>query len=357
METIEPIYNELAARVTKAKNKTLPAVLKKAVNLDQAKILKELPDTVEGVAEKLGLDVDTVSREMQTLFEIGVAMRGRKRWNLVKRIGIAKDLMASANAKYIDDELLNLLHKMELEGTENLEERVKNGEEVPPVVEVMRVWPKWRTVKDIPGLLPVEDVREILKQPPIVLHNCPCRMVYKDRPCNDDVPVDVCLATGSMGKAFLDRGAGKEITYDEVIALLDKIDEFPLVNTTGNSNSVPNILCSCCADCCGLFVIGSKTKPVLGKVPYAKSRFVVVDNPEECTDCGLCLDNRCPVEAISMKEFPGLDGERSFTDVEECIGCGLCVLSCPTDARTMKLVRPPEHIPEPASMFDNVEKE
>ena len=183
MDTIEPIYNELAARVTKEKNKTLPIVLKKAVNLDQAKILKELPDTVEGVAEKLGLDVDTVKKEMQTLFEIGVAMRGRKRWNLVNHIVLVKDLMASANAKYIDNELLDLLHVMSLEGSENLEERVKNGEDIP-VVEVMRVLPKWRTIEDIEGVLPTEDVREIFKTPPIVVHNCPCRNVLRDNPCD-----------------------------------------------------------------------------------------------------------------------------------------------------------------------------
>ena len=356
MDTIEPIYKELAARITKEKNKTLPRVLKKTVNLEQAKMLKELPNTTEGVAKNLGLDVDTVSKEMQTLFEVGVAMKGRKRWNLVNHIVLVKDLMASANAKYIDDELLDLLHIMSLEDTENLEERVKNGEEIP-VQEVMRVLPKWRSVKDIEGLLPIEDVREIFKTPPIVVHNCPCRKVLRERDCGAGVAKDICLAAGATGKRYLERGAGKEISYEEAIELLDKLDESPVVCTVGNSDTLPTILCSCCVDCCGLFVKAARTKPVLGKVPYAKSRFVVVDNPEECTDCGLCLGDRCPVGAISMKEIPGLDGERSYTNVEECIGCGLCVLSCPTDARTMKLVRPPEHIPDPASMFDNSEKD
>ena len=78
MDTIEPIYKELAARITKEKNQTLPKVLKKAVNLDQAKLLAELPNTTEEIAKNLGMDVETVSKEMQTLFEIGVAMKGRK---------------------------------------------------------------------------------------------------------------------------------------------------------------------------------------------------------------------------------------------------------------------------------------
>ena len=357
MDNIEPIYMELAARITKEKNRTLPIVLKKAANLEQAAILRELPATVEEIAGRLAMNENTVSKELQILFEKGLAMRGRKNWRLVNHIVLVKDLMASAHPKYIDDELLELLHVMSLEDTENLEERVKNGERII-VTEVMRVMPKWRTIKDIPGVLPIEDIREIFKTPPFVVHDCPCRAVFKERPCNEELPeINMCLAAGATGRMYLDRNAGKEITYDEVIDLIDKLDELPVVSTVGNSNTQPTILCSCCADCCGLFLKAARTKPVLGKVPYAKSRFVVVDDPEACTECGLCLGNRCPVGAISMKDFPELGGERSFTDVEECIGCGLCVLSCPTEARKMKLVRLPEHIPDPASLFDDAKQD
>jgi len=356
MDTIEPIYKELAARITEEKNRTLPAVLKKVANLDQVRILMELPNTTEEIAKNLSLDEEAVNKELQILFEKGVALRGRKKWYLVRNTVLVKDLIASANEKYIDDELLELLHVMSLESSDNLEERVKNGEEIL-VREGMRVIPKWRTIKDIPGVLPIEDAREIFKNPPIVVHNCPCRAVYEDRACKDDVPIDICLATGNTGQAYLDRGAGKEITYDELLDHLDKVDESPLVSFTGNSSVMPSILCSCCVDCCGVFVRTSRTKPVMGKVAYAKSRFVVEDHPEDCIACGACLEERCLVRATGMKMVDEFGEERSFTDVEECIGCGLCVLSCPTEARTMKLVRPPEHIPEPASMFDNANKD
>ena len=353
MSQVDPIYNELAIKVTKEDNKTLPMVLERIAGLEQARIMRELPNTLEVIANNLALDNATVEKNLQYLFERGLVAHGRRGWNLVNNIVLVKDRVASANHKYDDNELFDLLRKMSLENSDNLEERLKNGEEIPPVREGMRVVPKWRTIKDIPGILPIEDMREIFKNnPPIVVHDCPCRVVYRARPCKDTVPIDTCLAAGRTGQYFLDRDAGREMTYDELIDFLDKLDEFPLIGTTGNSSRMPRILCSCCADCCGLFVRSAYTKPLLGQVPYAKSRFIVEDNPEECTACGDCTDNRCPVNAISMKEYPGLEGERAYTDPEECIGCGLCVLTCPTEARKMKLVRPPEHIPDPASMFD-----
>lgn len=351
MAGVEPIYQEIAAKITKDKNRSLPKVLKMIANLEQAAILNELPNKAEAIAEKLTRDVEQVNKDLQYLYERGLVNPSKKGWNLVNHIVLVKDQVASANHKYDDDELFELLHVMSLEDSDNIEERVKNGEKIP-VYRVMRVVPKWRSVKDIPGVLPIEDAREIFKNPPIVVHNCPCRVVYKDRPCQGEIPIDICLAVGNIGRRFLERGAGKELTYDEAMVLLDKIDQWPLISTTGNSDIMPSILCSCCSDCCGLFVKAARTKPVLGKVPYAKSRFIVEDSPEECTACGICADNRCPVAAITMKESDEY-GEYAYTDVEECIGCGLCVVSCPSEARRMKLVRPPDFIPSPASMFDD----
>jgi len=354
MDNIEPIYQEIASKITREENKALPSVVKKIANLEQARILRELPNTVEEIAKKMEADENTVSENLQYLYERGLATPSRGTWNLVNNLVLVKDLVGSAKAKYNDDELFDLLRKMSLENSDNLEERLKNGEEIPPVRQGMRVVPKWRAIKDIPGVLPIEDMREIFKaNSPIVVHNCPCRVVYRDRPCMDEVPIDICLAVGSTAKMYLRRDAGKEITYEELMKLLDRIDEWPLVSTTGNSDRMPTILCSCCTDCCGLFVKAARTVPALGKVTYAKSRFIIEDNPEDCTGCGICADGRCPVDAITMKDSPEFGDERATTDNEACIGCGICVLACPTEARRMKLVRPPEHIPSPASMFDN----
>jgi Fe-S-cluster-containing hydrogenase component 2 len=47
-----------------------------------------------------------------------------------------------------------------------------------------------------------------------------------------------------------------------------------------------------------------------------------------------------------MKHYTEFDEERAYIDTEKCMGCGNCVVHCPIGAQNMKLVRPPEFIPD-----------
>ena len=353
MAKIDPIYSEIAEKMKMGRSKALPKLLQKMVNMDEAKILRELPATSEDISKVLSLDKADVDKKLQYFFERGLVTPGKKGWNLHSHRVLLKDHIGSANPKYDNDEVFDLAKEMSLEGTVDLEARIKAGK-AAPVVEVMRVIPKWQSVQDIEGVLPCEDMREILKDAaPIMLYNCACRKVYRDRPCKEEQIPQICLGIGRMGDYAKARNmGGKELSHEEAMEFYDKLNDLSLVTTTGNTRSMPLILCNCHDDCCGLFVNRSYTKPLLNKSPLAKSRFVVIDNPEACISCGACLDEGCPVRATGMKHYEEFDEERSFTDQEECIGCGVCVVNCPTDARKMKLVRPPEHIPEAKDIFD-----
>jgi NAD-dependent dihydropyrimidine dehydrogenase PreA subunit len=48
---------------------------------------------------------------------------------------------------------------------------------------------------------------------------------------------------------------------------------------------------------------------------------------------------------VQMIRDPATGKEHSSVDPEKCMGCGSCVVSCRNGARSMKVVRPPEHIP------------
>jgi NAD-dependent dihydropyrimidine dehydrogenase PreA subunit len=354
---IDPIYDEIAGRVGRGDNELVPILLQKIVNLEQARIMRELPNTVEVITNNLAIDSKTVEENLQYLFERGVVTPGKRGWNMVTSEVLLKDFIATAPDKYYDKEIINLARDMSLVDPRKMAERIQRGEEKLPLRQTFRVIPKWRTIKDIPGVLPIEDIREIFRNnPPITIGRCPCRSIHRERGCQSGVPFESgCATTGRRSRRNAQRGIERrELTYDELIAYFDEIDQHPVVSMTGNSNRMPTAVCSCCSDCCGVLIRNSYVKPVLGQYTFAKSRFEVEDRPEECTACGICTDNRCPVNAISMKNYPGLDGERAYTDPEACIGCGLCVLTCPTDARKMKLVRPPEHIPDFETMFDDI---
>lgn len=66
---------------------------------------------------------------------------------------------------------------------------------------------------------------------------------------------------------------------------------------------------------------------------------------EDCSGCQECMD-RCPFEAIDMERPEGSKKYKAVVDPEECFGCGVCVVGCKDEALRMKMVRPPDHIPE-----------
>jgi Fe-S-cluster-containing hydrogenase component 2 len=210
----------------------------------------------------------------------------------------------------------------------------------------MRVLPRWKAIKDIPGVLPCEDVREVFKEAePIAVLNCPCKKIERHRHCSDEIPVETCIVCGKSAQYNLDRGAARKFSREEAVALVETLDEFALVHTTGNRSTLPSLICNCHNCCCGAYMRNAVSKEKINQTAIAKSRFIAEEDVEKCRGCRICIDTRCPVDAIEMTYYAEYNGERAQTDLEECIGCGLCAISCPTEARKMKLVRPPEHIP------------
>jgi ferredoxin len=201
----------------------------------------------------------------------------------------------------------------------------------------MRIVPRWRSIENVPGLLPFEDTRAILKSHDIfALVPCGCKRGHTDRWCS--VPTDSCIALGGTAKYNLDRGVGRQLTYEEALGILDNLDEYPTVHTTVNQREVNQLICNCHYCCCAT------------ARHSANSRFIAENNAEDCIGCGDCME-KCQYSAIVMKSNQGSEGEVAHVDSVACRGCGSCVVTCSASSLHMKLVRPPEHIPDNFSIY------
>jgi electron transport complex protein RnfB len=355
MSEINPVYKELAAKIGKPDSEVMPRLLAKLAGLEQARILNELSASTDAIAKKLNMNKDLVDTHMQELFEKGLAFPGRTGWHLTRSWAALHDQAGAANAAKhkdsFDAEFFDLLHAASEEDRKERVDVVVSGK--APLRTGMRVIPRWKSIKDIPGLLPYEDVRQIFKaMDPIALLPCACKRAEPGRKCEDNVPEVSCITTGRSAQYNINRGAGRKLTYDEVMEILDSFDKLQLVHLVGNSNRMPLLICNCHSCCCGMFIVDRDTKKLLNKDTIVKSRFIAVVDPEKCRECKTCVKKECPIGADEIRFYPELGQERAYVDPEKCIGCGLCVINCANGARTMKVVRPPDHIPEPSGVAD-----
>jgi Na+-translocating ferredoxin:NAD+ oxidoreductase subunit B len=191
--------------------------------------------------------------------------------------------------------------------------------------------------KEIPGghqALPYEQVSSIIENgKSFRLTECICKkeMLLLDQGCKK--PLECCLAVAPVPGAFEQGGyGGRVVSREEAYALLAKAEENALVHLTWNAQVGQMFICNCCGCCCGVLRSINELKIPAGQV--VNSHYYARIDPEVCTACGTCAEERCQVKAIE-------EGEESYRVIRErCIGCGLCVSTCPSGA--MELVRKDE---------------
>jgi ferredoxin len=343
---IEPIYEELAGKIRGGRPEHVARILARMANLEQARLVAALPDpdrdatagrsleVSDKFATKLGLDKETVDKHIWELYEKGLIFPTRSGPQIARTLMQLHDACLG-NPKYdeeLGDEFFDLWG-----GPEGKITTKPTPERLRPEYSAFRIVPRWKSIKDLEGVLPHEDIREILKsQETIALQPCGCKRSFRKRDCG--VPVESCINLGRTAEYNIDRGASRRITAEEAMEINDGFDEYPVVNMVVNQKDVNQLVCNCHWCCCGALA------------GAAKSRFEADVDPEKCQACGTCID-ACQYSAISMKHYPEVGAERAYVDPEICRGCGCCVVACPNEARTMKIVRPPEHIPDTGAIY------
>ena len=343
---IDPIYHELAAKIGGGRAGNTPHILARMANLEQAKLVAALPDpdrdatagrsleVSDEFAKKLGLDKETVDKHIRELYEKGLLFPTRGGPQMARTQMQFHDA-ALGNPKYDEDvgpEFFTLWG-----GPEGKITRKPRPESLRPQYSAFRIVPRWQSIKDLPDVLPQEDIREILKSQEIIaLLHCGCKRSFPERDC--DIPEESCISVGRTAEYNIDRGAGKEITREEALKIIEEYDDHNTINMVVNQKEVNQLICNCHWCCCGALA------------GAAKSRFEAYVDPETCQACGTCVEH-CQYDAISMKYYPEVDAERAYVDPELCRGCGCCVIHCPNEGRQMKIVRPAEHIPDSLAIY------
>ncbi len=351
---LDPIFYEGAKKYMKMSPNTFitPYLMSEVYTREEMSMVALLPATAREVGEKLGLEeayVEAVLSEMESMGKIVASNVQKPRLysphlNMIAfrdsigtgRIAHHLDWMPYIKAYKLMDQWINLDYSEEAK-------EATRGE--------MRVIPKWESIKDLPGVMYCENMKEIMERNvrsnTMSTTQCVCRTYrsyidlgrYDPDYCQSgakerDASNGHCFSFNRQTEFFAKKYDVHKPDMDEAMQRLKEADEAVLVYTTPNTRDTTYV-CSCCGDCCTMSLFEKKGLTEI-RMP---SRFRPVWNEDKCVGCEVCLD-RCIFGAIRME-----DG-RVLIDEDKCKGCGNCVVTCPGKALKMKLVHDPSWIPD-----------
>ena len=197
-------------------------------------------------------------------------------------------------------------------------------------------------------IVPMDLVKGALKKANFIagMDVCLCR------DANDchDYPHDVCcLFLGEASRTVVKHNLGREFTYEEACARVDKAAEHGLMAQSvwieveqmlwGVRNDEMDKfleICFCCPCCCIALRLARNAQPE-DRIRFHPSGWTAVPDRTKCIGCGKCVNtpNGCPMEAISIGE----DG-KVVINQELCVGCGICKTRCPMDVIKLKQTMP-----------------
>jgi Fe-S-cluster-containing hydrogenase component 2 len=168
--------------------------------------------------------------------------------------------------------------------------------------------------------------------------DCACRAGKQQVKEGCDHPLNVCLFLAPEPGAFREDSGFTPVSKQEAYELLRKAEEDGLVHQVSNTVEDQFFICNCCGCCCQ-FLAQINRADMADNWSFVNSSYYAEIDPDECTACGVCADERCQVSAIREEE------DTYRVERRKCIGCGLCTTMCPTDCIQMIMKKPEELIP------------
>jgi len=304
-------------------------ILREIFTPDEAEMvlkMNPLPETVEDIALRLGKPVD----DMRTIFD-GMARKGQ----------IASLRMGGRQVYRLLPFVVGIYEFQRRE--RQTKELVKLFEEYLPVLSrkvgghrphLTRVIPINAGIKADLHILQHEDVRQMIeKAKSLRVQECICRreQALLGNRCQHTLNncIQYSMEEGAYDYFKLD---GDIISKEEALKIIDEAEEEGLVHNTYNvEEAIGGFICNCCPCCCGLL---RSLKEFDAPYILARSRYVATIDQDSCESCGICREERCPMDAIIE------DDDGYLVQGERCIGCGVCVVTCPSES--ISLIERPE---------------
>ncbi len=333
--------HKLAELSRKADSPAMHRILECAMTEDEARCILDLPAPLAELAEKWGMDEGAVENKLLGFAKRGLILRFGESFAFPQQPAILHDNILASAPKHIPPEMGDLW--MEMYDGEGWANEIGDGLAQLPLV-ALRAIPALGSITEGTKLRRFEDIEGIIEfnKDLIVVRNCCCRTGAKK--CGH--PLDVCIQFGERAEYDIFRGSGKKISVDEAMAAANKASQsglVPMVSNLSDLNSM-EFICFCCGCCC--LVLDTAARVDAMDQVFGASRFMCEVENEKCDGCGKC-EKRCVFDAITMEEVEGFEDTKAIINTEKCLGCGACVPGCPIDdTMTMKIIRPPEFVPE-----------
>jgi len=292
------------------------------------------PASVEEIAGRAGVDPHEAARRLESMADKGIVFchekEGIRGYALLP---VMPGLFEFPYMKGVHDETIAKLTPL----WKSYLPRLAKGFGSPSAA-LMRVVPIQEEVQSQPGILTYEMLYEMIDKASVMgIAHCACREL--EQAC--DAPREACMLFEETCTFLVERGFGRYLSKEEMKDKLREFDQAGLVHQVNNSQDRLTLICNCCPCCCGILRAYAR----LGNSnAIAGSGFIPVNQPQLCTGCGICAEERCPMQAIEIA------ADRALIDLDKCLGCGLCATGCPNQA--MRMERAQERVEPPQTMAE-----
>ena len=297
-------------------------ILRKLFTEEEAELavlLTPFPEEISQIVTRAGVSEEMLTEKMEVMAKKGLIFRTRRGGKTFFNSAPFMIGLYEYSVKKIDHELANLYARY----YEDAYQAEMGASNIPG----FKVFPVAESIDPEIILYSYPTLEKQIKEARIIsVAECICRKeaVMTGKGCNG--PLETCLHFGIAAEYYIENGLGRQINFEEAIAIIRAADEAGLVHAGVNTGHLSN-LCNCCPCCCASMKgITQKGHP---RRKYLNPLYEAIINQDTCTGCGDCSE-RCPVHAISIIEAPEVN-----RDI--CLGCGLCTSTCPTESIILRL--------------------